>query len=137
MATLLQDLRYGIRGLARNPGFAAAAIATLALGVGANTAIFSLVNAVLVRPIPGISDPGRVVWITHAERGQARRVSYPDVLDYRARTDVFSGVAAIDDAPAHVSARGEVERITVQVAGGDFFDVLGVVPALGRTFTPA
>src|SRR5215475_207486 len=107
MASLGQDLRYALRSLARHPGFALAAVATLALGVGANTAIFSVVNAVMVRPIPGLSDPGRIVWITHVDGGRARRVSYPDVLDYRARQDLFSDVAAVDEVPAHISRGGE------------------------------
>ena len=137
MSSLFQDLRYAWRALQRNPGFTAAAVATLALGVGANTAIFSVVNAVMVRPIPGLAGPERLVWITHTERGRARRVSYPDIVDYRGRQDVFSGVAAVDDTPAHVATAGEAERVTAQIAGGDFFTILGVAPQIGRVFTAA
>ena len=135
MSALLQDLRYALRGLSRSPAFTAVAVLTLALGVGANTAIFSVVNAVLVRPIPGLADPGRLVWVTHTEEGRPRRVSYPDFLDDRDHSGVFAGIAALDQTPVHVSGSGEAERVEAQFASGDFFSVLGVVPALGRGFT--
>jgi predicted permease len=137
MSGVLQDLRYAVRALRSSPGFTAAAVLTLALGVGANTAIFSVVNAVMVTPIPGIADPERLVWVVHTERGQPRRISYPDARDYRAQRNVFAGAAAVDDTPAHVASSGENQRVTAETAGGDYFSVLGVTAQAGRFFTAA
>ena len=136
MGPLMQDLRYALRGFRRSPGFAAVAVATIALGVGANTAIFSVLNAMVIRPIPGVADPGRLVWITHVENGRAARVSYPDFLDYREHAGVFAGAAAVDRVPVHLATPDATERIQGQVAGGDFFATLGLVPAAGRFFGP-
>ena len=134
MGPLMQDLRYALRGLRRSPGFAAVAVATIALGVGANTAIFSVLNAMALRPMPGIADPGRLVWITHVEDGRAGRISYPDFLDYREHAGVFAGAAAVDRIPVHLATPDATERIRGQLAGGDYFSTLGLVPAAGRAF---
>jgi putative ABC transport system permease protein len=134
MSTLLQDLRYALRGLRRSTGFAAVAIVTLALGVGANTAIFSVLNAMVLRPMPGVAEPARLVWITHVENGRAGRVSYPDFADYRERAGVFTSAAAVDHVPVHLATADATERIQGQIAGGDYFSTLGLVPAAGRFF---
>jgi predicted permease len=136
MPTILQDLRYAGRGLVRNPGFTAAALVTLALGIGANTAIVSLVDALLLRPIPGVAEPGRLAWIVQTEDGRAGRASYPDALDDRARAGVFDGVAVVDEVSANAAVGGDSERIEAQITGGDYFSILGVVPAAGRFFGP-
>ncbi len=135
MRTLTQDFRYALRGIARNPGFTAVAVLTLALGIGANTAIFSILNAMMLRPMPGVADPARLLWITHIENGRAARVSYPDAVDYRKHADVFAGVAAVDNVPVHVATPDATERLEAQIAGGDYFRVLGLVPAAGMFFT--
>src|SRR5208337_2458397 len=96
MTTLIQDLRYGLRMLAKNPGFTVVAALTLALGIGANTAISSLVNGVFLRPL-AYKDPGRLVFVAATNRIQGIKVdvtSYPDFADWRAQNHVFSGLAA-------------------------------------------
>jgi hypothetical protein len=96
MGTLLQDVRYGIRQLRRSPGFTAAAVLTLALGIGANIAIFSLVNGVFLRPL-AYKDPGRLVFVAATNRARGVKIgvtSYPDFADWRAQNHVFSGLAA-------------------------------------------
>ena len=99
MTSVLQDLRDAARGLARSPGFTAA-VATLALGIGTNAALFSVINTMILRPMPGVADPHRLVLIAH----NGRRVFYPDALEYGAATRVFAGAAAFDRAPVHVTA---------------------------------
>src|SRR5688572_30165793 len=93
MESLLQDVRYGVRTLVKNPGFAAVAVLTLAIGIGANTAMFSAINATILRPLP-VEEPGRLVRVYTSERGggSPRGLSYPDYLDIRDRSDVLSGV---------------------------------------------
>ena len=93
METLLQDLRYSLRLLARKPGFAVVAVLTLALGIGANTAVFSVVNAVLLRSLP-YAAPDRLMVVSEAIDKEPRPVSYPNFLDYRAQNEVFQDIAA-------------------------------------------
>jgi predicted permease len=137
MTTLWHDLRYSLRLLAKSPGFAAVALVSLALGMGANTAIFSLINATLLRPLP-VRDPERLVTVyTSDYSGPARgSTSYPDYLDIREQAQVFSGFAAFSATPMSLSDEGRTERILGQVVTGDYFNVLGVDAALGRTFVP-
>src|SRR5256714_5708991 len=128
MRTLLQDLRYGLRMLWRTPGFTLVALVSLALGIGVNTAIFSLVNALLVRPVPVIREQGRVVWL----RAPA---SYPDYLDYREQTRSFDGMAAVTGTSEFSLTRGgEPELVKGEFVTANYFDVLGVSAARGRTF---
>ena len=137
MSTLLQDLRYGLRAISRRPGFAAVAVLTLALGIGANTALYSLLSAVLVRPMPGLTDPQRLVWVTPTSRdGRERNFAYPNYLEYRARSDVFSGLAAWTNVSLALASGGAPTRIAGQVVSGDYFSVLGVRFAHGRGFVP-
>jgi predicted permease len=133
---LLQDVRIGARMLRRNPTFTGIAVLTLGLGIGANAAIFSLVNAVLLRPLP-FPDPDRLVliWATNTKNGDTQDVaSYPDVEVWRAEGQSFDGVAAFTSRGATLSGGDQAELVpAVQVMPG-FFETLRVRPALGRTF---
>jgi len=137
------DLRHAWRGLRRRPALLAAAVLTLGLGTGANSAIFSVVNGVLIRP-PAVADPGRLVWVTLRAPALARplNLSYPDYEDLRRRDDLFSGVAAYDALPVALgrgdarAAMAEPGIIRGQVVSGGYFDVLGIRAARGRTLQP-
>jgi putative ABC transport system permease protein len=137
MDTFIQDIRYGIRGLMKRPGFTGVALVALALGIGANTAIFSLVNAVLVQPLP-FDQPDRLVWMWGNIRqgGNRASVSPLDFLDYRQQNTTFEQFAASFSIPIpiNLTGSGEPERLTSAGVTGDYFDALGVKPALGRTF---
>ena len=138
MTTLWQDLRYGVRMLGRYPGFATVAVLTLALGIGANTAIFTLINALLLKSLPGVKDPQQLVLVT--DRGS---YSHPYVLyDWlHDRSQSFSGLFSVgwpEKRRASVIGQGaaQAEPVQAQAVSGNFFDVLGVRAALGRTLTP-
>ncbi|MEK6410278.1 MAG: ABC transporter permease [Acidobacteriota bacterium] len=137
MQNLIQDLRYGSRMLLKRPGLSLIAIITLALGIGANTAIFSLVNTVLLRPLP-IDRPERLVSVNSVSPNGDNNVptfSYPNYRDYRDRNEVFAGLLCYRFAPISVSNNGVNERMWSYLVSGNYFDVLGVKPALGRYFT--
>lgn len=132
-----QDFRYALRMLAKNPGFTLAAVLVLALGLCANTAIFSMLNAILIRPLPGIVEPERLVLLGRTWNRQGfDSFSYPNYRDYRDRNSVFGGVLAYSHAAFSVSVGGETERVPGAFVSSNYFDVLGVRPALGRTFLP-
>jgi putative ABC transport system permease protein len=136
MDVLMQDLRYGARSLLRNPGFAAIAIVALGLGIGANTAIFSVVNSVLLRPLP-YADPGRLVSVWNQYPGMnlmRASVSGPDYVERRDQNTVFEGVAVYAHASLNLTGSGEPERIHGLRASANLFHLLGVPPALGRGF---
>jgi len=139
METLLRDMRYGIRSLLKRPGFTVVALIALALGIGANTAIFSLVNAVLLRPLP-FAEPDRLVWMWGNIRngGNHASVSPLDFLDYRKQNTTFAEFAATFSVPLslNLTGSGEPERLTVAGVTGNYFQALGVKPLLGRTFLP-
>src|SRR5436305_353845 len=140
MNTLLQDLRYGLRMLLKHKGFTAVAILALALGVGANTAIFSLVNGVLLRPLP-FPDAERIIFFEGKNPGAAgiteSNISYLDFTDWSQQTDLFATTAAYWTGTANFGADGaEPERVPRAGVTTGFFSVLGVQPALGRTFVP-
>jgi putative ABC transport system permease protein len=138
METLLRDLRYGFRGLARKPAFAAVAAIALALGIGANTAIFSVVNAVLLRPLP-YRDADRLVmvWEKDAARGWLQSSVAPaNFIDWREQNTVFEQIAAAFDSSYNLAGAGEPERIQGQNVSASLFPLLGVEAALGRTFLP-
>jgi putative ABC transport system permease protein len=133
-----QDLRYGVRTLCKNPGFAAVAILTLALGIGANTAIFSVIDSVLLRPLP-YNDPAQLVmvWERNLQLHSFRNtVSPPDFLDWRAQNHVFTGMAAMFDRRVNLTGNGTPEEVVVENVSVEFFDVLGVKPIFGPGFTP-
>src|SRR5262245_40335080 len=134
---LWQDLRYGARMLRKNPGFTLIAVLTLALGIGANSAIFSLVNTILLRPLP-VREPQRLVSVfpTILRTGEAQAFSYPNYVDVRDRNDVFSDLAAFHIAGMSLSRNGNNEIIYGYLASGNYFEMLGVKAVMGRTFTP-
>src|SRR6185503_4650133 len=135
METFLQDLRFGARTLARNPGFACIAVLTLALGVGANAAIFSVVNAVLLRPLPW-SDPDRAVMIwSRWSAFDKTWVSDGEVNDYRRESRTLADVAAWDDGQVNLTGDGEPERVAYGSVTANLFSVLGAAPLKGRVFT--
>ena len=139
MGNLLQDLRYGARMLSRNPSFSFVAVLTVALGIGANTAIFSVVNALLLRPLPGVSDPARLAVIYTSDFSSSRysTSSYPDYVDLRDQNQSFSDVAAFaDNQPFHLSTGAEAERIMGAAVTGNYFATLGVKIELGRPLLP-
>src|SRR3954470_2062958 len=136
METLLQDIRFGARTLARNPGFACVAVLTLALGIGANAAIFSVVNAVLLRPLPW-SDPSRAVMIWSRWTAFDKTwVSDGEVNGYRAESHTLDAVGAWDDGQVNLTGDGEPERVASGTVTANLFPVLGASPILGRTFRP-
>jgi putative ABC transport system permease protein len=136
--TLVQDLRYGLRQLRRNPGFTAVAVLTLALGIGANTAIFSVVNAVLLRPLP-FRDPSRLVllWSRFPRWGFSGpgALTDPDFVEWRKQNRVFGQVAAFRGQTSNLTGEGEPERLLGTTVTASFFPLLGVSPELGRVFT--
>jgi hypothetical protein len=134
MDTLWQDLRYALRALRHRPGFALTAVLTLALGIGANVAIFSVVNAVLLRPLP-FERPDRLVrvWGMHSQIGH-ESASLPDYLDWRTGTPSFASLSALANTRFTVTGTGEPEMIRGAFVTADFFQTLGVEPLRGRTF---
>jgi putative ABC transport system permease protein len=134
---LAQDLRYGTRMLGKSPGFACVAVLTLALGVGANTAIFSVVDAMLLRPLP-FPEPTRLVrlWECHASRGYFRNVVNPrNFLDWRDNTRSFEGMAALLGGMTNLVVQGEPIAVPGLQVSPEFFSLLGVAPVMGRTFS--
>jgi putative ABC transport system permease protein len=131
---LLKDLRYGFRMLRRKPGFTAVAVLTLALGIGANTAIFSVVNAVLLRPLP-YPDSGRLVSVYESlPQGGTGSVSVPNLSDWRAQSDVFTGIAAYQFGDFNLREEEQPVRAVGATVTANFFDVLGATPRAGRAF---
>jgi putative ABC transport system permease protein len=136
MNTLVQDLRYAARMLARSPGFAVVAILTLALGIGANTAIFTVANALLLRPLPYAS-PQRLMMVYQtsiADNSQVDVFSYPYFARLRDHQHSFFGISAFAGDDFDLTGRGEPRQVTAGRVSWNFFDVLGVQPALGRNF---
>ena len=134
METLLKDLRYGIRGLLKRPGFTAVAIVTLALGIGANTAIFSVVNAVVLRPLP-YAEPDRLVTLWETIPGSDRRSVAPgNFFDWRSQNETFQDMAATFNGNFNLTSDGEPERIDGATITSNLMSVLGVSAQLGRTF---
>ena len=142
MGTLLQDLRYGLRMLAKNPGFTAVAVLTLALGIGANTTVFSVMNATLLRPLP-FPDADRLVlvWETSGKgHDNWNAVSAPNFWDFERQSKSFEGIAIFDAGRGYnlspTGTKHEAEQVPGLRVSAGFFSVLGWKPFLGRTFLP-
>jgi predicted permease len=137
MEALASDLRYAVRQLLKSPGFAAVAVLSLALGIGANTAVFSWIDAIVLRPLPGVDDRGLMAFETVAPSGESvPTTSYPDFRDYRDHLALLSGLAMAQPAPLGLGDRDHVDRVWGEMVSGNYFAVLGVKAALGRTFLP-
>ena len=135
MATLMQDLKYAVRMLARNRGFTVVAVLTLALGIGANTALFSVANAVLLEPLP-FPAPQQLVALYESRVQFVRAsISYPNFLDWQRENHTFTSLAAFRQDDFNLTGAGEAEHIRGEMVSADFFRVLGVNPAAGRFFT--
>jgi putative ABC transport system permease protein len=141
MQFLAQDLRYGLRSLVRNPGFSVVAILALALGIGPNSAIFTIVNAVLLKPLP-MPEPNRVVmiWQTLLKSGfDQMPVSANDYLDWKRQAHSFEEMAAAFAIPEYglnISGAGEPERVGAALGSKEFLPALGIKPVVGRNFLP-
>jgi len=136
LADVVQDLRYGLRALRKNPGFTAVAVLALALGIGANTATFSVVNGVLLRPL-AYPDAGRLLRIyeTTAEFGQSS-VAYPNYLDWRREGRSFADMAAFRGDDFNFTGSGEPEQVPGEYVSASLLPVLGIAPVMGRNFLP-
>jgi len=135
MGALIQDIRYAFRLLIKNPGFTIVAILTLALGIGANTAIFSVVDGVLLRPLP-YPGPDKLVAISEKTANfESSSISYPNFLDWQRRNTSFSVLAAYRQDDYSLTGSGETERVRVAMISHGFFEILGINPVRGRLFT--
>src|SRR5580692_7361143 len=142
MQTLAQDVKYALRTLAASPGFVAAAVLSLALGIGANTAIFTLTDAVFLNPLP-VQEPSRILEVytvdhlTKASSNLGRTgTSWLNFTDLRDQNQVFSGISAYTSAGVSITGRGERKPENAELVTANYFDVLGVKPFLGRAFFP-
>jgi predicted permease len=134
METLFQDLRYGLRMLVKSPGFTVVAIATLALGIGANTALFSVINGVLLSPLP-FPQPDQLVTLHENKPNfEGGSVSYPNFRDWQKENRTFSSLALARGYGFSLTGIGEAEQVNGEFISSDFFSVLGVKPVMGRTF---
>ncbi|HEX4380124.1 MAG TPA: ABC transporter permease, partial [Candidatus Acidoferrum sp.] len=138
--TVLRDVNFALRTLRRTPGFTLVAVLTLALGIGANTAIFTLLNQVLLRLLP-VKDPHSLVMLTmrgkhYGSNWGSNAISYPMYKDFQAHNEVFSGMVARFPIYASVTNGNSSERVKAELVSGTYFDVLGVTTAIGRPFTP-
>src|SRR5215813_6401391 len=143
MDTLIQDFRYGIRTLIKNPGFTFVSVLTLALGLGANTAIFSLTDQILLRRLPVekpeelfvLRSPGPKSGRVWSDGDGAASLSYPLYKELAEKNNIFSGLLARFAIPLSVSGEGQTERADGELVSGNYFEVLGVRPVIGRVFT--
>src|SRR5277367_2539066 len=139
METLLQDIRYGARMLLKNPGFLIVAVITLALGIGANTAIFSMVDAFLLRPLP-VANPAQITVLAYQQQHGRFQTQF-SLADYRdiqnQTTEVFSDVLAYQFGLDGLSVDGKADRVMTNYVTGNYFSALGLKPALGRLILPS
>jgi hypothetical protein len=139
LESVVQDVRFAVRMLAKAPGFTAVAVFVVALGIGANAAVFSLINAILLRPVNGTTN-GTLMAVSIGDRtrpGAWRFFSYPEYVDVRGRTDVFRSVVAETPARPGLEEGGRVRRISARIVSSNFFSALGATMAAGRGFTAA
>jgi predicted permease len=139
MPTIRSDVRLSLRVLASQPGFTLTAIVVLAIGIGAVAAVFSVINAILLKPLPGVRDPGRIVGLYARHTQQAdtyRGFSYPNYVDLRDGTHSLDGLSAFTFVLAGVAEGGMTRRSLVMAVSANYFEVLGAHPAMGRSFTP-
>ena len=136
LENLFQDIRYGLRMLVKKPGFTAVAVLTLALGIGANTAIFTVVNSVVLRPL-ALPQPERVVrlWEAVEHSDWSGSISYPNLRDWQDQNTVFEGISALLDADFNLEGKGGPAHVPGVLVSPNFFRVMGVKPRLGRTFS--
>src|SRR3974377_1251278 len=135
MLTFWQDLRYGFRMLLKNPSFSVIAVATLAPGIGANTALFSVINGVLLNPLP-YRDADRLIALYAKTTEFAHSsIAYPNFLDWRRRSKSFESMAGYRTDSLNLTGLGEPERLRSEMVSATFFPLLGVNPAIGRSFT--
>jgi predicted permease len=135
---LLQDVRFGLRMMARNGGFTGVAILTLAIGIGATATVFTWIDAVLLQPLSGVAEPNRLVTVeTVTSNGEWVPNSYPDFVDFRDRLKLFDGIAVAHLAAFSVGSEDHAERVWGELVSGNFFSVLGVKPEAGRMFLPS
>ena len=135
---VLRHIRYGLRGLARTPGFTVAAIVTMMLGIGANVAVFTVLNTALLRPLP-YRQPDRVVIIWETKKlfkSDRITVAAPNYRDWRDENHVFDGMSLIKGAAFHLIRSGESRDVQGLSVTADYFRLLGASPKVGRTFTP-
>jgi hypothetical protein len=138
MTSFWQDIRYSLRMIVKAPGYAAIAMLTLALGIGANTTIFSWINSALLNPVPGLASPSQVVSLTLSKPGENPfPLTYPDLEALRDGQQSFTGIAGCNMVAMSLTGKGKPERVWGMVASANYFDVLGVRPILGRGFLPA
>src|SRR3954454_23976607 len=140
MAGIVNDLKYAARSLRRSPLFTVVAVTSLALGIGANTAIFTLVDQLMLRLLP-VAQPERLVmiWSTGPHMGSnrgSRMASYPMYEDFQKRAQAFESVFCRSDVAVSLSFKGQTERVNAELVSGNYFQALGVRPALGRVFSP-
>src|SRR6195256_7035642 len=133
MNAFWQDIRFAVRMLRKSWSLTTIVVVVLALGIGANTAIFSVVNAALLRPLP-YTDPDKLVRLSEDSPNVPQMsISYPNFLDWREQNKVFSGIAALQFRSLNLTGTGEPERLAARAVSAELFDVLGVRPALGRS----
>ncbi len=136
MSTLTEDIRYGVRMLRKGPGFTLVVVLTLALGIGANTALFSVVNGVLLHPLP-YPDPDQLVTLHESKPNfDTGSISYPNFRDWQKENKTFSAMAISRGSSVGLTGNGEPEQVSAELISSDFFSVLGVKPIMGRFFAP-
>src|SRR5215217_438004 len=136
MDTIIKDIRYGVRGLLKHPGFTAIVVITLALGIGASTAIFSVVNSVVLRPLPYRTAERIVAIQEHDPNGKRGQSTSANFYDWRQQQTVFEHLSAIKITTTNLALSDHAERIDLAQTNADFFDIFGIRPQYGRLFIP-